>query len=122
MSKQIQAVSLIAFVARILPLGIVLPIEMQAAEAKQCSAAEPSNPQKHWSYRLIDGRKCWEEGENNFPKSLLQWPEQNSALSAFGKADPGPEEALLPSVRKPLSPPPHPNHLSDSLPSLSSCP
>jgi len=113
MSKQIQAISLVAFVARILPLGIVLPIEMQAAEAKQCSAAEPSNPRKHWSYRLIDGRKCWYEGENNFPKSLLQWPEQSSALSAFGKSEPSPEEALLPPVTQPVSPHREPNNLSD---------
>ncbi len=96
MSKQIQAISFVAFVARILP-------------------AEPSKPQKHWSYRLIDGRKCWYEGENNFPKSLLQWPEQNSALSAFGKSEPSPEEELLPPVTQPVSPHTEPNNPSDSL-------
>ena len=114
MSKQIQAISFVAFVARILPLEIVLPVEMQAAEAKQCSAAEPSNPQKHWSYRLIDGRKCWYEGENNFPKSLLQWPEQISPLSAFGKAVPGTEEERpLPPATQTVSPPAEPNNQSD---------
>jgi hypothetical protein len=50
-------------------------------------------PPRHWSYRLIDGRKCWYEGENNFPKALLQQallqrPEQSKALSAFDKAEP----------------------------------
>jgi hypothetical protein len=114
MSKQIQAINFIAFVARILPLGIVLPVEMQAAEAKQCSAAEPSNPQKHWSYRLIDGRKCWYEGDTNFPKSLLQWPEQTSPLSAFGKAVPGPEEERpLPPATQTVSPPAEPGNQSD---------
>jgi hypothetical protein len=113
MSKQIQ-ISFIAFVARILPSGIVLPIEIQAAEVKQCSAALPSNPQGHWSYRLIDGRKCWYQGENNFPKSLLQWPEQASPLSAFGKAEPSPEEELLPPATQPVSPHTEPNNLSDS--------
>src|SRR4030081_1808575 len=97
MSKQIQTISFVAFVARLLPLGIVLLIGMQAAEAKQCSAAMPSNPQGHWSYRLIDGRKCWYQGENNFPKSLLQWPEQTSALSAFGKAERSRDQELLPT-------------------------
>jgi hypothetical protein len=96
MSKQIQTISFVAFVARVLPMGIVLLIGMQAAEAKQCSAAMPSKPQGHWSYRLIDGRKCWYEGENNFPKSLLQWPEQASALSAFDKAEAGRDEELSP--------------------------
>ena len=67
-----------------------------AAEAKQCSAAEPSNPQKHWSYRLIDGRKCWYQGENNFPKSLLRWSEQDFSPHGFGKAEPSPEQELLP--------------------------
>ena|SRR3982074_2252501 len=112
MSKQIQTISFVAFVARVLPLGIVLLIGMQAAEAKQCSAAMPSNPQGHWSYRLIDGRKCWYEGENNFPKSLLQWPEQTSALSAFGKAEPSPEE--VPPVTQTVSPHAEPNNQSDS--------
>jgi hypothetical protein len=112
MSKQIQTISFVAFVARVLPLGIVLLIGMQAAEAKQCSAAMPSNPQGHWSYRLIDGRKCWYEGENNFPKSLLQWPEQTSALSAFGKGEPSPEE--VPPVTQTVSPHAEPNNQSDS--------
>ena len=111
MSKQIQTIS---FFARVLPMGIVLLIGMQATEAKQCSAALPSNPQGHWSYRLIDGRKCWYEGENNFPKSLLQWPEQNSALSAFGKAEPRPEQEPLPAVTQTMSPHAEPTNQSDS--------
>src|ERR1700716_45803 len=113
MIKQIQKINFVHFVARVLPLGIVLLIGMQAAEAKQCSAAMPSNPQGHWSYRLIDGRKCWYEGENNFPKSLLQWPEQTPALSAFGKAEPRPEEELLPPVTQTVSPPAEADNQSD---------
>ena len=103
MSKQIQAISFVAFLARISPLVIMLPIEMQAAEAKQCSAAEPSKPQKHWSYRLIDGRKCWYEGETNFPKSLLQWPEQTSALSPSSETESLPDEELMPPVKQTVS-------------------
>src|SRR6202165_5458241 len=80
MSKQIQTISFFAFVARVLPL--VLLIGMHPAEAKECSAAQPSNPQRHWSYRLIDGRKCWYQGENNLSKLLLRWPGENSAPSA----------------------------------------
>jgi hypothetical protein len=108
MSMQIRIISFVA------PMGIMLLIGMQAAEAKQCSAAEPSNPQKHWSYRLIDGRKCWYEGENNFPKSLLQWPEQTSALSAFGKVEPSPEkEGMLSPATQTMSPPAESNNQSD---------
>lgn len=95
MSRQFQTGGFVA---------LVLLIGMQAAEAKQCSAEMPSKPQGHWSYRLIDGRKCWYEGENNFPKSLLQWPEQNSALSAFDRAEPAPNEDLLPAAAQPVNP------------------
>jgi hypothetical protein len=51
------------------------------AQAKQqCSVAIPSNPHGHWwSYRLIDGRKCWYEGKPMLSKSLLEWPKEASA-------------------------------------------
>jgi hypothetical protein len=110
MGKKIQT---IAFVGAVSPL-IALLIGVQAADAKQCSVALPSHPKGHWSYRLIDGRKCWYEGENNFSKSLLQWPEQTPALSAFGKAEPSPQEELLPPVTQTVSPHAGPENQSDS--------
>jgi hypothetical protein len=79
MTKQIHS---IAIAVRLLPFGMVLLIGMQTAQAKECSAAMPSHPQGHWSYRLIDGRKCWYEGDNNLSKSLLHWPDETSARSA----------------------------------------
>jgi len=52
----------------------VLPIVAPAAQAKQCSIARPLDAQGHWwSWRLIDGRKCWYEGRTAISKSLLQW-------------------------------------------------
>src|SRR5246127_5751747 len=42
---------------------------------QQCSAATPS-PHGFWSWRLIDGRKCWYEGKPGLSKSLLKWPAQ----------------------------------------------
>ena len=95
MIRKFHTGGLAACLAGLLPLAWLVITGMQTAEAKECSVALPSSPQGHWSYRLIDGRKCWYQGENNFPKSLLQWPEQASALSAFGKAEPNADEALL---------------------------
>jgi len=79
MTKQIHSM---AFAVRLLPLGMFLLAGMQTAQAIECNAAIPSNPQGHWSYRLIDGRKCWYQGENNLSKSLLRWPGETSARSA----------------------------------------
>ena len=76
MTKQIHSMAL---AVRLLPPGMFLLVGMKTAQAMECSAAIPSHPQGHWSYRLIDGRKCWYQGENNLSKSLLRWPGETSA-------------------------------------------
>jgi hypothetical protein len=62
---------LASVVVCLLPLSFFMGT--QTATAKQCNVAMPSKPKAHWSYRLIDGRKCWYEGQNNLSKSLLTW-------------------------------------------------
>ena len=73
--KQLPSVALAACFVTLLSVG------MPNAQARQqCSAAMPTNPQGHWwSYRLIDGRKCWYEGKPMLSKSLLEWPTEASA-------------------------------------------
>jgi len=52
-----------------------------------------------WSWRLIDGRKCWYEGKTTISKSLLQWPAQASAQP---KSDGGPKGLLTEKPNDPL--------------------
>jgi hypothetical protein len=100
MTKQIHPT---AFAARLLLIGVILPVGMQTAEAKiECSAALPAHPQGHWSYRLIDGRKCWYQGENNLSKSLLEWPQQPSALAPFSETQARLDEGV-PPVRQTIN-------------------
>lgn len=75
MSRQPSSTTLTPLVAALLLLG------MPPAEAKQqCSAAMPSSSNgKWWSYRIIEGRKCWYEGKPGLSKNLLGWPEIVSA-------------------------------------------
>ena len=75
MSTQPSSTTLTALTAALLLLG------MPQAEAKQqCSAAMPSSSNgKWWSYRIIDGRKCWYEGKPGLSKALLEWPKVASA-------------------------------------------
>src|SRR5215813_14444898 len=75
-TRALASISLAAF------LTALSSIEVSIAQAKQqCSAAMPSNLQGHWwSYRLIDGRKCWYEGKPGLSKSLLEWPAQAKSL------------------------------------------
>src|SRR5215475_875157 len=57
----------------------VSPIAAVTAQAKQCSTERPSNARAYWSYRLIDGRKCWYEGKPMLSKSSLHWPTSRAA-------------------------------------------
>lgn len=49
------------------------PVTAVTAHATQCTAERPSNARSYWSYRLIDGRKCWYEGKPMLSKSSLHW-------------------------------------------------
>jgi hypothetical protein len=86
MTRQLSSTTLTASVAALLLLG------MSEVEAKQqCSAAMPSSQNgKWWSYRLIDGRKCWYEGKPGLSKALLEWPKTASA-------EPPPKDAAPPT-------------------------
>ena len=81
MKTQILLVFFAACVAVLMPTG--------GANAKgvECSVARPSHGHGHWSWRLIDGRKCWYSGKTMISKSLLQWP---AKASVQAKADPKP--------------------------------
>ena len=52
----------------------LLPISAPAAQVKECIARVPAKAQGYWSWRLIDGRKCWYAGKTVIPKSALRWP------------------------------------------------
>jgi hypothetical protein len=58
--------------------------EVLSAPATQCSASAPRDGRGHWSWREIDGRRCWYEGKPGMSKSLLAWPEQAPAQTNSG--------------------------------------
>ena len=79
MKTQILLVFFAACIAALMPTGVA------NAKAVECSVARPSSAQGYWSWRLIDGRKCWYAGKTMISKSLLQWPVKTSVQA---KADP----------------------------------
>src|ERR1700759_3771293 len=68
---RLQSILLAAFVAGLFIAG--------AAAAKQPCNAE-AGKQGYWSWRMIDGRKCWYEGKPMLSKALLEWPAESAAL------------------------------------------
>jgi hypothetical protein len=72
MKKQFPSFALAACFVTLVSVGMP-----NAQTKQQCSASMPSDPPAHWwSYRLIDGRKCWYEGKPMLSKSLLEWPKE----------------------------------------------
>ncbi|MBV9456202.1 MAG: hypothetical protein JO141_01610 [Bradyrhizobium sp.] len=71
-----------------------------AVEAKQqCSVSAAK--QGYWSWRMIDGRKCWYEGKPMLSKAMLEWPAENAEPSDVeaATAHVAPESQRLESQR-----------------------
>lgn len=81
MKGQIPAFLFAVCVASLVPT--VVPTAQAKAPIRECSAS-PGKTQGHWSWRLIDGRKCWYAGKTVIAKAALRWPA--AAKSAQAKA------------------------------------
>ena len=94
MTRSLASITLAAL------LTALSSIEVSIAQAKQqCSAASPSDQHgQWWSYRMIDGRKCWYEGKPGLSKSLLEWPREVSTRPATS------EEVRSTAPEKPRTP------------------
>lgn len=71
MKGQIPAFVFAVCIASLVPT--VVPTAQANATIRECSAS-PGKTQGHWSWRLIDGRKCWYAGKMVIAKSSLRWP------------------------------------------------
>ena len=83
--------------AGIIGAAIMTLCSATPVQAKQCSAERPANARSYWSYRLIDGRKCWYEGKQMISKSLLHWSTAKTAQAASAKSNvaPASQRSLL---------------------------
>jgi hypothetical protein len=80
MKGQVPAFLFAVCIASLVPT--VVPTAQAKAPIKECSAS-PGKTQGHWSWRLIDGRKCWYAGKMVIAKASLRWP---AAAPAQAKA------------------------------------
>jgi hypothetical protein len=97
MKMQIRPVFLFAVC-----ISALVPIGMLTAQAKapirECSASA-AKAQGHWTWRLIEGRKCWYAGKTVISKSLLKWP---AAAPAQAKAGASPLTVATEKRRDPM--------------------
>jgi hypothetical protein len=66
----------------------ILVLSASSVQAIECRAEPPAHRSGHWSYRIIDGRKCWYQGRKMISKSLLQWRAANIAPNKATNAEP----------------------------------
>jgi hypothetical protein len=89
------------FCSSILTVLIAALFSMPIAPAiakQQCSASTPSGAHGYWSWRMIDGRKCWYEGKPMLSKSSLEWSAQ-PAITPHAE-----EEVASAVIEKPANP------------------
>jgi hypothetical protein len=63
-------------------MGCVFIFSVSSANAIECRADLPSHHTSHWTYRMLDGRKCWYEGKRMVSKALLHWSASNVSTKA----------------------------------------
>jgi hypothetical protein len=57
-----------------LTITFVLSVTIPAASAIECQTEVPSGASEYWSWRIIDGKKCWYPGRPGMSKANLLWP------------------------------------------------
>jgi hypothetical protein len=99
MTKQFSTGTALAFLAAIALVGLA------TAQAKQhCSDAAGHGG--YWSWRQIDGRKCWYEGKPMLSKDLLEWAApaaaeaEADAAPAVAPAAPAASSSAAPAMRR----------------------
>jgi hypothetical protein len=85
MKMQIRLVCFAVCIAALVPIGMLTA--QAKAQIREC-VASPSKAQGHWSWRQIDGRKCWYAGKTMISKSLLRWPAAAPAQAKLKAAPP----------------------------------
>jgi hypothetical protein len=85
MNMQIRLILFAVCISALVPIGLLTA--QAKAQIKEC-VASPSKVQGHWSWRLIDGRKCWYAGKTVISKSLLKWPAAASTQAKAAAAPP----------------------------------
>ena len=71
-------------------VAIVLPWAATASSAINCRTELPPAAREYWSWRIIDGKRCWYPGRPGMSKANLRWPQSEPELPpSMPKAPPG---------------------------------
>jgi hypothetical protein len=76
-------------------LALVLSSSVLAADVGvECRSAKPAGARDYWSWREIEGRRCWYPGRRGLAKDLLRW--SRSSVRVAPATTPGEVESTIP--------------------------
>jgi hypothetical protein len=100
-------------IAAIALVSLFLILAPNTVAALECVSAAPRDS-RYWSWRQIDGRRCWYPGRPGLSKSKLYWPTASGVASVSKRTsgmavpaapvNPDADELLLNGVWPPLPP------------------
>ncbi|MFO1097668.1 MAG: hypothetical protein U1E81_05165 [Xanthobacteraceae bacterium] len=83
-------------------LSIAFGVALPAAKAETIQCRASPEAREYWSWREIDGRRCWYKGRRSISKKLLSWdaktPEETiETPPSTNESDPTPAAKLPPT-------------------------
>jgi hypothetical protein len=67
-------------------LALAPPLSTPANSAVECKAELPAVHTGHWAWRIIDGKRCWYEGQAGLDKANLNWSRSAPGRAPLGSA------------------------------------
>ena len=68
------------------------------AAAYECHASLPAERAGYWSWRQVEGRKCWYRGPRVVSKRSLHWPAAVTSPVTTGTNSPSPQASAPPPI------------------------
>jgi hypothetical protein len=84
---------LLPLMIKYLNIVFALSVTIPTASAFECRTEVPSGAAQYWSWRIIDGRKCWYPGRPGMSKANLHWPKAGEPTTGQSRAP----EAIAPN-------------------------
>ncbi|MFZ0460583.1 MAG: hypothetical protein WAM17_19475 [Rhodoplanes sp.] len=77
-------------------LALAFEVTLATAKAETIECRAKPETREYWSWREIDGRRCWYKGHRRISKELLSWGPKTPA-EAVKPAEAKPAEAVKPA-------------------------
>ena len=79
---------------------VLTPLGTAANSPMECKAEVPAARTGYWSWRNVDGKRCWYPGRPGMDKANLQWPRPTTAPAVDTVSDKALLELYWPNLEE----------------------